>query len=469
MLYISVSYKNNLEIIMSAIENHTEEPTSFTPAQQAAFDSYVNGENIFITGPGGCGKSYFIQNVYKHAKENGKNIRVTSMTGCSAILLNCGATTIHKWGCLGLGKGEEFDILKKIVKMKRQANYIETDILVLDEISMLNEKLFEVLNYLCQKFRKIEHKPFGGMQLICSGDFYQLPPVCMDRTNVSESNFCFESALWEETFHNSYIFNINFRQHEDPKYFNMLNEIREGKVSFDTVSELIECSKKTLNPDDLVKPTKIYPVKKTVDSVNQEELSKRTEKKFVYPCKAYHNNTYMPTLNCAPTIKNEMEYLMKNGMFEESLTICEGCQVMCICNLDQEKNLVNGSQGVILEFRYVPEKNQYYPLIQFDKIDEPVLIQENPWNLESNPKYSVQQLPIILSWAITTHKSQGLSIEKALIDIGNNIFEFGQTYVALSRVKTLDGLYLTKVNAQKIKAHPKVVSFYNKLKSELNA
>ena len=164
-----------------------------------------------------------------------------------------------------------------------------------------------------------------------------------------------------------------------------------------------------------------------------------------------------------------MEYLMKNGMFEESLTICTGCQVMCICNLDQEKNLVNGSQGVILEFRYVPEKNQYYPLIQFDKIDEPVLIQENPWNLESNPKYSVQQLPIILSWAITTHKSQGLSIEKALIDIGNNIFEFGQTYVALSRVKTLDGLYLTKVNAQKIKAHPKVVSFYNKLKSELNA
>ena len=125
---------------MSAIENHTEEPTSFTPAQQAAFDSYANGENIFITGPGGCGKSYFIQKVYKHAKENGKNIRITSMTGCSAILLNCGATTIHKWGCLGLGKGEEFDIFKKIVKMKRQVNYIETDILVLDEISMLNEK-----------------------------------------------------------------------------------------------------------------------------------------------------------------------------------------------------------------------------------------------------------------------------------------------------------------------------------------
>ena len=132
---------------------------NFTPAQQAAFDSYLNGENIFITGPGGCGKSYFIQNLYSHAKENGKKIQVTSMTGCSAILLNCNAITIHKWGCLGLGKGEEFEMYKKILKMKKQNNYIDIDILVLDEVSMLNEKLFEILNYLCQTIRKTKDKP----------------------------------------------------------------------------------------------------------------------------------------------------------------------------------------------------------------------------------------------------------------------------------------------------------------------
>ena len=444
---------------------------NFTPAQQAAFDSYLNGENIFITGPGGCGKSYFIQNVYSHAKENGKKIQVTSMTGCSAILLNCNAITIHKWGCLGLGKGEEFEMYKKILKMKKQNNYIDIDILVLDEVSMLNEKLFEILNYLCQTIRKTKDKPFGGIQLIFSGDFYQLPPVCIDRTNVAESNFCFQSSLWENTFHNSYLFDINFRQHEDPKYFNMLQEIREGQITFDTIGELIQCSKKKIDPNDPIQPTKIFPIKKTVETINKQQLGLLSERKYTFKPKMYYNTSEeLKTIKdiSGKNIQNEMDTIIKNSMFDENLSLCVGCQVMCICNLDQEKKLVNGSQGVVIDFQYNPEKNESYPLIKFDTISQPILIQPHPWYLESDKKYSVTQLPLILSWAITTHKSQGLSIEKALIDIGNNIFEFGQTYVALSRVKSLKGLYLTKVNAQKIKAHPKVVEFYKKLKKELN-
>ena len=172
---------------------------NFTITQQAAFDSYLNGENIFITGPGGCGKSYFIQHVYKHAKENGKKIQVTSMTGCSAILLHCNATTLHKWGGLGLGKGEETEMYSRILKMKKHTNYVDTDILIIDEVSMMNEKLFEVMNYLCQSFRKNKDKIFGGLQLICSGDFFQLPPVCKDKSNTAEGNFCFQSSLWENT------------------------------------------------------------------------------------------------------------------------------------------------------------------------------------------------------------------------------------------------------------------------------
>ena len=437
---------------------------NLTETQQRAFEYYNDNKNIFITGPGGCGKSFFIQSIYKDAKEKGKNICVTSLTGCSAILLNCNATTLHKWGSFGLGKGEERDILKKIIKTKRTKNYIETDILVIDEISMLNQKIFELLDYLCKKIRKNEEIAFGGIQIICSGDFYQLPPVCMDKTNILEKSFCFESELWEKTFDETFVFEKNFRQEQDSEFFSILQEIREGTVTFDTIETLVNCSKKEIDENDLIVPTKIFPIKKSVDMINNKELEKLTEKKYKYFPEVYNsNNVKITTINNKP-LENEIDYIKKNSMFEESLELCVGCQVMCISNIDQERKLVNGLQGIIIDFVYNAEKNNYYPKIQFEYITNPVIIYEHTWNLESTDKYNIQQLPLILSWAITIHKSQGLSINKALIDIGNNIFEYGQTYVALSRVKTLEGLYLTRVNAKKIKANPKVINFYNNIK-----
>ena len=163
------------------------------------------------------------------------------------------------------------------------------------------------------------------------------------------------------------------------------------------------------------------------------------------------------------SFKNEIESVKKNSIFENELILTIGCQVMCISNIDPSIQLVNGSQGVIIDFQYNVEENNYFPLIQFEHMKEPIIMQKHSWPIESNNHYTIQQLPLILSWAITTHKSQGLSIEKALIDIGNHIFEYGQTYVALSRVKSLKGLYLTKVNTKKIRAHPKVLRFYNNI------
>ena len=448
----------------SMIENVASVP-SFTQKQQQAFNDYKEGKNIFITGPGGCGKSYFIQHVYQDALKSGKNVKVTSMTGCSAILLNCNATTIHKWGGFGLAKGEDFEIIKKIIKMKKQKNYLETDLLIIDEVSMMNEKLFELLDYLCKNLRKNLMKPFGGMQLICSGDFYQLPPVCIDKTIEREKNFCFQSVYWNQTFSSSYLFDVNFRQKNDNVYYNILQEIREGSISLDSIELLASCGKKKLDPNDPIIPTKIFPIKKYVDTINKEEIGKLKEKKYYYEPVCYHNNTKIMNMDQIQDkkIKAEMEYSKQNSMFEEKLELCVGCQVMCISNIDQENNLVNGSQGIIKDFVFVPEKNNYYPLVQFDNIKDPIVVQEHSWKMESSDKYTIQQMPLILSWAITIHKAQGLSIEKALIDIGNNIFECGQTYVALSRVKSLNGLYLKSINLKKIRAHPLVVEFYKHL------
>ena len=442
---------------------------NFTKRQNDAYASFLNGENIFITGPGGCGKSYFIQQIYKAANIEGKNIEVTSLTRCSAILLNCKATTIHKWGCLGIGKGNELSIYRNIIKRKQTQNYIDTDILVIDEISMLNQYLFEVLNYLCQKIRNCD-LPFGGIQIVASGDFYQLPPVCKDMEDTIQSNFCFQSKLWNEVFEcqNQFVFDINFRQNEDEDYFTMLQEIRRGVPSFDTIEKLVSCSMKKYNKSDEneSKPTYIYPTKKMVDKVNLDEFKKLRDFKNVEPYSYVtglkkSENVISDKFISEKDVKNEYEHLIKNGMFENKLELCEGCQVMCISNIDQEIGLVNGSQGIVIGFTY--EDNKHFPIVKFDHIEQEITIREHSWSFESDERYSISQIPLILSWAITIHKSQGMSIEKAVVDIGSSIFQYGQTYVALSRVKSLNGLYLTKVNAQKIKAHPEVTKYYKKL------
>ena len=202
------------------ISEFNPEDLQLSPEQFDVFQHYKNGKNVFMTGPGGTGKSKLIQHIYNDAKENKLRIQVCAMTGCAAVLLNCNAKTVHSWGGIGLGKGETEDVIRRVCGSKyRKVNWVNTDLLIIDEVSMLSVKLFELLNDIAQRTRKSQ-RPFGGMQVIFSGDFYQLPPVG-DPDDDLTWQFCFQSGIWKTVFPHQIRLKTMFRQ-RDPRYIKIL-------------------------------------------------------------------------------------------------------------------------------------------------------------------------------------------------------------------------------------------------------
>ena len=407
---------------------------NFSKCQLDAFEKYQNGDNIFISGYAGTGKSYLINHIYKDAQERGKNIQITAMTGCAAVLLG-NAKTLHSWASIGLGNAPIEKLIANIRKYNKVEHWTKINILVIDEISMMSKGLFELIDAIAKKLRKSQ-KAFGGIQLICSGDFHQLPPI--------EDEFCFESLLWDKTFEKQFIFKENYRQKGDLEYQKVLNEIREGKISPESCKLLLECTKKE-EPTD-IKPTVLYPTKKFADQINSFELMTLDTEQQIY------SKAIIPEINSGP-IKDELE--RQKGMYDDKLLLKIGCQVMCIANISQEEGIVNGSQGIITQFI------NGFPEVKFKNITK--IIQPHKWINEKYEDYGVSQIPLILSWAITIHKAQGITLENATINIGSSVFEYGQAYVALSRLTSREGLYIKSLDVGKIRANPKVIEFYKKI------
>ena len=426
----------------TTIKEYTDEGNGlFSASQQTAYDCYKRGENIFITGPGGTGKSYFIKKVYEDALKEKKNIWVTAMTGCAALLLNCNAKTLHSWGNLGLGNEDEETIIQRIIKFRKRDNWIKTDILIVDEVSMLSCELFDTINSIAKNFRK-NISPFGGVQLIFCGDFHQLPPISND------SNFCFESLEWNIVFKKEILLKKNFRQINDNTYQKILSEIRNSTISKNSESLLNQCCNKE-KPDN-IEPTILFPIKRCADEINITENNKLTSKENVYKM------VYKKPIN--KNIEHEINKQKKSLLCDESIRLKIGSQVMCIVNLDQDNGIINGSQGKIIAFD--TETND--PIIKFFYKNIVRTISKHTWINDKYENYSISQIPLILSWAITIHKSQGITLEYANIDIGSNIFECGQSYVALSRVKSLNGLYIRNLNVSKIRSNKKVIEYYKR-------
>ncbi len=454
-----------------------------SPEQQLAFNKYVVGENIFITGPGGAGKSALIKKIQRHAQEDqGKTVAVCAMTGCAAILLDCGARTVHSWAGIGIANGSNGEIINRVMKssFKKRAWY-ETDILIVDEVSMMSQKMFELLDSLGRNIRKNKFmRPFGGIQVIFSGDFYQLPPVG-DPDEPDTCKFCFESLEWETVFpRENHIQLVKIFRQSDPIYSTILNQLREGKIKRSSVNILTECVNREISEDIIIKPTKLFPTKNKVQEININEMANLTTPIVEYKMKYVNDISNSKSGVDKVSVKKiktedklkvsgytqeqilaELENIKKNLICEETIQLRIGAQVMCVVNLDVEfSKICNGSQGIIVGF--TENKDINVPIVKFTN-GVKMAINYHVWPSENIPSIGVAQIPLILSWALTIHKSQGATLDIAEIDAGSGIFECGQTYVALSRVKSLEGLYLTALNVGKIKVNKKVQEFYNRI------
>jgi ATP-dependent DNA helicase PIF1 len=440
---------------------------NYSEEQIRAFTAYTQGTNIFVTGPGGTGKTALIKFIQKDAVRKGFNIQVCALTGCAAVLLECKAKTLHSWAGIGLGNGSVDQLVTKIMKNRfLKSNWKTTDILVVDEVSMMSQKLFELLDAIGKSVRK-NSRPFGGIQLIFSGDFYQLPPVG-DALDPETTRFCFESLLWSQTFSKEHHIQLTkiFRQ-SDPIYQKILNQIREGRLKRSSNETLLQKVSQQMPDNLIVRPTKLFPTRNKVDQVNTREMNALKTEEIEYKLK-YHSDLEMTATELVKRrqftkeqIQTELLYLKGNLRCDEVVKLKIGSQVMCIVNieLDNGTTLCNGSQGVIIRL-----SENGLPIVQFGKISS--VMGYHVWPSENIPGIGVSQLPLILAWALTIHKAQGATLDIAEIDAGSGIFECGQTYVALSRVKSLEGLYLTSFDASKIKVNRRVQEFYLSLEEE---
>lgn len=408
-----------------------------TEKQREALEIMERGENLFVTGLSGSGKSTVIRRFVEENRHK-KNIYITSTTGVSALLVK--GSTIHSFAGIGLGVGDAVRLVGKVASNRKALNrWKRAQVLIIDEISMMSPVLFEKLEFIARQVR-MNPNPFGGIQLILSGDFCQLP--CVD-----SEKFCFESEVWEKCIPNTVYLNEIVRQ-SDAEFQTILNEVRVGILSKKTKDALLSRVGVVLTNDLGIKPTKVYPTNSQVSFTNEVELKKLKPREM---------NSYEMTITCSNS--DIKEKFLKNAVVEENITLCDGAQVMLLYNLDTEAGLVNGSRGVVTGFTV----EDSFPIVKFlNGLELP--IPYVCWEVEEDNIVVLKaiQIPLKIAYAVTVHKIQGCTLDYAEMDL-SNIFEYGQAYVALSRVQSFENLSLIDISLEKIRCNPNARDYYGAL------
>ena len=442
----------------------------------ASFEEVISGivssvllkRNVILHAPGGTGKSYMLKKIAKTLGRKGKKVYCTATTGVAAINLNdpdenITASTLHSFAGIGTATETAEKLYSKVYHDDRpRKRWMNADVLIIDEVSMLGAQLLGKIDYVARKIRREEATPFGGVTLIVSGDFLQLPPV--------KDNWIFDAQVWEESDFVPFLLDKP-KRYDDGDYFKLLLRIREGihtnadievlqsrVVAYDEWKkgeQLREELRRSGEADveDEIKPTVLYSKKIDVEEHNLNELRKLPGEEIMYTAR----DTFVPLSKRA---RKEFYGPLLNDTIPDTIILKRGAQVMLKYNLDIAAGLVNGSRAVVVDLTHISATVKFLNG-NVHKID-PIV-----WKIEDNDaKISRFQIPFILAWGLTFHKSQGSTLDFAICDLGPSVFSPGQAYVALSRVKNLKGLFLSELYPKSIKVDGKAVAYSRYLREK---
>ncbi|OMO60853.1 hypothetical protein COLO4_33719 [Corchorus olitorius] len=422
----------------------------WTDEQENVLEHIRGGLSVFITGSAGTGKTILLQHIIKTLQKTyGKSgVFVTASTGIAACAIH--GQTLHSFAGIGNGVGDRQMLLDQVSNNKAaKRRWNKAEVLVVDEISMVDADLFDTLEYIAKKVRESD-EVWGGIQLIVSGDFFQLPPVLNEYSDRKE--FAFEADCWDASFDKQVELTKIFRQ-SDERLIKLLQSIRRGNIDPEDL-QLLEQACSASEPDPSV--VRLYPRIADVNKVNEERMNALSEKKVIY--EAFDGGLKPWKLAFV-------------GLAQDKLVLCKGARVMLIRNLNVWRRLVNGATGTVTGFTKADNRinvnpDNLLPIVKFDSGPE-MVIDPEVWHVTEGSTIVAwrKQIPLILAWAISIHKCQGMSLDQIHTDL-SRAFGCGMVYVAISRVTSLDGLHLSGFSPIKVKASPKVLKFYRRFAQE---